>query len=424
MLLVISVTLFGFLAGFWLGKRKKDKYPTTANPCLYKSEVYLATETLHYLRQGLTSETAQKVVEIIKRIIPVDAVALTDAQQIIGFAGVGCKNHRLGRSIITNVTKEAIITGKVMVINNGEFNCSIQDCSCPLKAAVIVPLLCDGKVVGTLKLYQVNKYYIDDNLLALAKGIGQILSIQVELAEKEHQKQLVAKAKLEALQAQIRPHFLFNVLNTIIHCSRQDPEKARQLLVELSKFFRKTLRTNQDFIALKEEIEYIQTYIMLEQARFSDKLQVVINVEPDSLNYLIPALIIQPLVENAILHGISSMINGGEVVITCKEKKKILYVLVRDNGKGIPKDQRAKIIVPYQGANNGLALSNIDQRLVSLYGPKYRLKIKSKEHHGTVVLIKIPLGGVIDEGRMCKVPGLHGSDGGGMPYYALCQRID
>ena len=404
-LLVISLTTGAFLAGFWLGKlrRKKDKYPTTSNPSLYRHEIYLATETLHYLRQGLTPETAQKVVEIIKRIIPVDAVAITDAQQIIGFAGVGCKHHRLGRSIITNVTKEAIITGRVMVINNGEFNCSIQDCSCPLKAAVIVPLLCDDKVVGTLKLYQVDRYYIDDYLLALAKGIGQILSIQVELAEKEHQKQLAAKAKLEALQAQIRPHFLFNVLNAIIHCSRSNPEKARQLLVELSKFFRKTLIINKDFITLSEEFEHIRTYLTLEQARFSDKLRVTINVESHILDELIPVLIIQPLVENAVLHGISACINGGEIVITCKEKKNNLYVLVRDNGKGIPKNQRAKILVPNYGSNNGLALSNINQRLVSLYGPKYRLKIKSQEYHGTVVLIKIPLGGVLNEGSMCKV---------------------
>ncbi|GAW29690.1 MULTISPECIES: histidine kinase [unclassified Carboxydocella] len=422
MLSAISLAIFGFLAGVWLGKLqwKKNREATAPSYSLYKPEIYLAYETLHYLRQGLTPETAQKVVEIIKRIIPVDAVAITDTQQIIGFAGAGCNHHRLGKSIITNVTKEAINAGKVMVINNGEFNCSIKDCSCPLKAAVIVPLFCDSKVVGTLKLYQVNRTRIDDYLLNLAKGIGQILSIQIELAEKEHQKQLAAKAKLEALQAQIRPHFLFNVINTIIYCSRNDPDKARELLIEFSKFFRKTLKSDQDFITLSEEIEYIKTYITLEQARFGDRLKVAFNVESHLLNLLIPGLIIQPLVENAILHGVSPLTNGGEVTITCKEKNKTLYVLVRDNGKGIPRDRQAKILIPTQDTNNGLALSNIDQRLISLYGPKYRLKIKSQEHRGTMVLIKIPLGGVNDARSMCKMSKLYDSDGRDLSYHALC----
>ncbi|GAW92748.1 histidine kinase [Calderihabitans maritimus] len=353
----------------------------------------IAHETLTYLKQGLNMKTAQKVAEIIQNISDVDAVAITDQEKILGFAGAGCKNHRHGRSIVTNATKEAIDTGILKVIQNPkDFNCPVSnDCTCPLKSAVIAPLFCEGEVIGALKLYQVNQQEISPKIIKLASGIARILSIQIELAEKERLRQLVAQARLEALQARIRPHFIFNVLNTIIVFSRTDVEKARQLLVQLAKFFRKTLQDPSPFISLREEMEYVETYLYLEQARFGDNLRVHIKVEEAALDVEIPVLCIQPLVENAVMHGITPRSKGGNLTIICKLKRNKLKVLVLDDGVGISKSKLAKIFQPGFGSGNSLALRNIKERLLRLYGREDTLRIRSRPGCGTAILLSLPL---------------------------------
>lgn len=264
-----------------------------------ETTLQIANETMPYLRQGLNEETAQKIAELIFKISQVDAVAVTDREKILGFTGVGCKHHLAGRSIITNVTKDAIEDGIIKIIEQTkDFNCQINNCSCPLKSAVVAPLKCEGVVMGTIKLYRTYDSSIPEHTSRLAMGIAQLLSMQLELAEKDRQSQLVTKARLEALQAQIHPHFLFNVLNTIIAFSRTDQAKTRHLLVNLARFFRKAFNQEKGIITFKEEIDYLETYLTLEKARYGDKLKVNQKIDPRIMEYTIPVLCIQPLVEN------------------------------------------------------------------------------------------------------------------------------
>jgi two-component system LytT family sensor kinase len=176
--------------------------------------------------------------KIIQEIAQVAAVSITDCEKQLAYIGAGCDRHHPGDKILTEATREVIRTSNYKIVQTQqELNCPLSDnCDCPLAAAVIVPLMCRGSVVGTFKLYETKDGRISPDLIRLAIGMGQILSLQVELAELDHQANLVTEAKLDALQAQINPHFFFNVMNTIIATSRSNPNRARRLLIHLAEF--------------------------------------------------------------------------------------------------------------------------------------------------------------------------------------------
>lgn len=349
-------------------------------------------ETLAYLRQGLNEQTAQKIAEIIHKIAQVDAVAITDTERILGFTGMGCYHHYPGQPILTNATRVAITKDQCTVITDtGCFGCPMTDCPCPLKAAVIVPFRYRGDVVGTVKLYLTRSNEMPSYVVRLAKGLAELLSMQLELAEADRQMQLVTKARLEALQAQIRPHFLFNVLNTIIMFSRTDVEKARELLTYLASFFRRSLNFRSNFITVQEEIDYINTYLYLEQARYGETIRMKVKVDPHVLGYRIPILTIQPLVENAIVHGLAPKEGGGRLGVSARRVGEEIHFTVRDNGVGIPPEKRDKVFLSGFGTGMGLGLSNVNDRIVSLYGEAYRLKIRTAPGRGTTVLVRIPI---------------------------------
>ena len=234
--------------------------------------VQVAYETLQFMRRGLTEVSARKTAEIIQKICEIPAVAITDREKVLAYLGAGCENHRPGERILTKATQYVIETGEHKIVHSSEeLNCTKTDCECPLSAGVIAPLKCGDEVVGSLKLYQTERGQLPPHIVRLTIGLAQLLSMQMELSELEHQSQLVTEAKLEALNAQINPHFLFNTLNTIIMYSRRDPDKTRQLLIHLAEFFRKTLKRPGHYIPLSEELDCVRTYFALEQARFGDK---------------------------------------------------------------------------------------------------------------------------------------------------------
>lgn len=263
----------------------------------------------------------------------------------MAFVGTGCEKHPVGKPIVTNATRVVIKTGKSKIVKNKEgFNCQDVNCICPLESAVIVPLFHKEKVVGTLKLYQVEKGQIPNYIVKLAQGLAQILSMQIELVDLEYQTQLATEAHLDALQAQINPHFLFNTLNTIKMYILKDPDYARDLLVRLSTLLRYLLGSYGRFITLEEEIKYIEDYVVIEKARFKEKLIVEMNVDDDTKDFLIPVFSIQPLVNNAILHGILPMDGAGIIKIDAHIYNNELYISIEDNGIGIAEDRMEKIL--------------------------------------------------------------------------------
>lgn len=397
--LLLSIINVGtvYAASDYLGKRrvltvKLDDHPM--DPTLQ-----IANETLPFLRRGLNEETARKTAEIILKISDVAAVAITDRERVLAYVGAGCERHQPGRLILTYATKQVISTGELKIVENKEnLKCPVKDCDCPLEAAVIAPLKCQGKVVGVVKLYQTRQGKIPPNVIKLAVGIAQLLAVQMELAELDRQAQLVTKAELQALHAQINPHFLFNTLNTIIMFSRTNPETARRLLIRLASFFRHSLKKHGMFNTLEEELEYVNTYLVLEKARFREKLRILRDIDPELMEYKVPVLCIQPLVENAVKHGITPKMGQGAVQIIARKVDGELLVIIKDDGVGISKDRFPKVLLPGYGSGNGVGLSNVHERLKSLFGEDYGLKIVSEVDKGTTIYMRIPLMLEVNEG--------------------------
>ncbi|MDJ0305567.1 histidine kinase [Dehalobacter sp.] len=360
--------------------------------------VKIANETLPYLRGGLNKQNAEAIAKIIHGIAQVAAVSITDCEKQLAYLGAGCDRHHPGDKILTAATREVIQTARYKVVQTQEeLNCPMSDtCDCPLAAAVIVPLSCKGNVVGTFKLYETKGGKISPDLIRLALGMGQILSLQVEVAELDHQTNLTMEARLDALQAQINPHFFFNVLNTIIATSRTNPNRARRLLIHLAEFFRKSLKSKGALISLREEMEFVNNYFVLEKARFGKKLKIKLEIPKELMDAEVPRLSIQPLVENAVKHGITPMIMlNGVVTIRVRELgledgKSELFVEVIDNGMGIEEDRLKDVLLPGVGSGNGVGLANVHARLKGLYGSEYGLNIESKIGEGTTVKMRLP----------------------------------
>lgn len=386
MLVTGSLTTL-FLLNHW----KKDGIISVYGDNSLDPTLRIANQTLPYLRRGLNEDTAAKIVEIIKSIADVAAVAITDVEKVLAYTGAGSDHHKLGGPILTDATKTVINSGDLMVIKNRYgLICPVD--GCPLESAVITPLKCKGEVVGTVKLYQVCQGDVPSTVIRLAEGVAQMLGLQMELAELDQQAQLVTKAELDALQAQINPHFLFNTLNTIIMFNRTNPETARRLLIRLASFFRHALKRHGYFNTIREETEYLNNYLILEKARFHDKLMIVQDIDESLFEYKVPVLTIQPLVENAIKHGILPKQGRGTVYVKAilLEYDEILFE-IKDDGVGIAPDKMPMILKPGYGSGNGVGLSNVHERLKGLFGQEYGLRIESTPGKGTSIYIRIPL---------------------------------
>ncbi|MGD9677051.1 MAG: histidine kinase [Vulcanibacillus sp.] len=388
--LICTIGFIGSIVIFYIpfkaqSSKAQNGYPSFDNTLL------IANETLLHLKEGLNEESALVIAKIIKDISDVAAVAITDTNKVLAFIGEGCEKHPVGKPIVTNATKSVLQTGKSKIVNNKQgFNCQDKTCNCPLESAVIVPLINKNTVVGTLKLYQTDKGIIPNYIVKLANGLAQILSMQIELVELEHQAQLTTEAQLDALQAQINPHFLFNALNTVNMYILKDPEYARFLLVRLSTLLRYLLGSSGRFITLKEEVKYIDNYVVIEEARFVGKIRVVFEIDEDTKNCEIPVFTIQPLVNNAILHGVLPKVGAGTIKISAKKIDNDVKITVEDSGIGIPKENILKIFEPRFGTGCGVGISNVNERLKILYGVNHGLNIESEEGKGTKAWFRIP----------------------------------
>ncbi|MEJ7604998.1 MAG: histidine kinase [Bryobacteraceae bacterium] len=200
----------------------------------------------------------------------------------------------------------------------------------------------------------------------------------------ESQQRLLNEAKLAALMRQINPHFLFNTLNSISSLIRTNPELARGVIYKLSNILRRLLRNHENLNPLRDEIQFIDDYMGIELVRFGDKLRFVKEIDLDTLDHLVPGMMLQPLVENSIKHGLSAKVDGGMIRIRCRLQDGRLHLLVEDDGVGIPETKLATLF------EQGIGISNVNERLKVLFGHDYRMWIDSKPGLGTQTEIEIP----------------------------------
>ncbi|MFF2530581.1 sensor histidine kinase [Brevibacillus sp. DP1.3A] len=354
----------------------------------------VADKTLSYLRQGLTYDSAQKVAEEILRTTRVAAVAITDTRSVLAHVGAGSSHHVVGEGITTKATREVLSTKEVKIAQTKE-EIGCRETNCSLRYAILVPLMRRREVAGVLKLYQDRSRKLSAVDLELVRGLGNLISSQLELAELEKQSRLLADAEIKALHAQINPHFLFNALNTIVSFIRFRPEQARELLIHLGEYFRRNLHDSGGYVSLARELEHIEAYLAIERARFGDKLHVEYDIEDGVERFTVPGLILQPLVENAVKHGLLPKREGGTVVIRARRKEKqIVELTVADNGVGMEVDPFEPALDEKSTGRqlSGIGLANVKSRLQSIYGEPYGIVIESKSGSGTTCTIQLPIG--------------------------------
>ncbi|QDS32920.1 sensor histidine kinase [Brevibacillus brevis] len=354
----------------------------------------VADKTLSYLRQGLTYDSAQKVAEEILRTTRVAAVAITDTRSVLAHVGAGSSHHVVGEGITTKATREVLSTKEVKIAQTKE-EIGCRETNCSLRYAILVPLMRRREVAGVLKLYQDRSRKLSAVDLELVRGLGNLISSQLELAELEKQSRLLADAEIRALHAQINPHFLFNALNTIVSFIRFRPEQARELLIHLGEYFRRNLHDSGGYVSLARELEHIEAYLAIERARFGDKLHVEYDIEDGVERFTVPGLILQPLVENAVKHGLLPKREGGTVVIRARRKEKqIVELTVEDNGVGMEVDPFKPALAEKSAGRqlSGIGLANVKSRLQSIYGEPYGIVIESKSGSGTTCTIQLPIG--------------------------------
>lgn len=350
----------------------------------------IADQTLPLLRKGLNYENARRTVQIIFHELSMSAVAITDRDKILVHAGHGADHHKSGNPLLTKITKEVMKTGRLMVaMTSEEIGCKKENCA--LKSAVIAPLKRDQECIGTLKLYKGEENNINQADIETARGLAALFSSQLELSRLDEQKELLRKAELQALQAQINPHFLFNAINTIVSLIRTEPEKGRKLLLHLGTFYRNNLQSGAMSVPLETEINHIKSYLEIEQARFGNRLEIQYDIA-ENLNLSIPPLLLQPLVENAVIHGIQPKLEGGKITISASAAEKGVILTVNDNGLGLGDYQSAFCEDSDEKKTDSIGLINIRRRLLNTYGPSADLQLECSEESGTTARIFIPLG--------------------------------
>jgi two-component system LytT family sensor kinase len=218
--------------------------------------------------------------------------------------------------------------------------------------------------------------------VAMAIKIWNNTRIEMNL---EQNQQLLLKARMDALTSQINPHFLFNTLNTVSSLIRFDPDTARGVVIKLSNILRRLIRKHETFVPLRDELQFIDDYLDIEVARFGpDKLQVFKDIDDGALDAFIPSMLLQPMVENSIKHGLAPRIEGGHIHLRTRRRDGRLLIEIEDNGMGIPPDRLSEIY------GEGIGITNVHERLRLLYGDQFKMDIHSQEGEGTQIHIEIP----------------------------------
>ena len=351
-----------------------------------KLALEIANKTLPYFRN---TENLNEVCKIIANSLGARATVITDTKEII--AGFSTDKSVINRSNIrSNNTREVLKTGEVMLVIKDDEDEIIEDffyISPHIKSCIILPLKEKNDVSGTLKIFFDTAEKITEKNRYLMIGLSHLISTQMEISKVENLISLLKYSELKALQSQINPHFLFNVLNTMTSLIRTNPEKAREVTIDLSNYLRYNLDNNLKSVELIKELNQIDTYIKIEKSRFGEKLNIIYDVDESLYNFQIPSLIIQPLVENSIKHGILKKRDKGFVKIIVKKIDKDIEVAIEDDGVGI---EQAVIDNLDKKIEENIGLKNVHQRLKLLYGEGLNI---TKLEQGTRIKFKI-LGGV------------------------------
>ncbi|MFY1674481.1 sensor histidine kinase [Plantactinospora sp. WMMB334] len=340
------------------------------------------------LRAGLTPASAAKAVRHLRTLVGSAGLALADQERLLAIDGRG--GHHADQLVAA--AAGTIRARRSTVLGESELRCDRVDC--PVRGAVIAPLTGpDGRAAAALVAIA------DDQpapgLVQAALETAHWAGAQLALAELDSSRERLARAEVRALRAQISPHFIYNALTAIGSFVRTDPERARELILEFAEFTRYSFRAHGEFTTLAEELRSIDRYLTIERARFGDRLQVKLQIAPEVLPVSLPFLCLQPLVENAVRHGLSRKPGPGMLSIEAQDAGAECYITVEDDGVGMDPAVLAAGIAeaaadPIEDSGQHVGLSNVDERLRSVFGDQFGLVVETGLGSGTKVSMRIP----------------------------------
>ena len=374
---VLGLALAASLAAGWrLVRAPRVQDPSSS---AMQGAVHAATSLLPHLRRGLGTESAQPAAPHLRVLVGAGAIALADGERLLAFDGLGADHHRPGDPL-------AALAGEVRddrVRVEPRLGCDHP--GCPLRSAIVAPLVVQDRRVGAL----VALYDRPGRLrLEETRAVGEaasLVSAMVELSEMEAQGERLARAELRALRAQISPHFIYNALAAVASFIHSRPEEARELLTEFAEFIRYAFARQHAYVTVADELRYVEKYLRLEQARFGERLTVRVQVDPEVLQAVLPVLSLQPLVENAVRHGVEGQPEGGLVAIEGIDLGNDVALRVSDEGDGIDPERVREAL---SGEGPGIGLGNVHGRLQSTFGEGYGLQVEPGP--GTTVVMTLP----------------------------------
>ncbi|MFI0981104.1 sensor histidine kinase [Streptomyces sp. NPDC021093] len=331
------------------------------------------------LRAGLTEDTARKAARRLRSLLGTETLCLTDRSTVLAWDGPGAGHH-----------KEKVMLKVAEMLDSGRSQSIHIDCAdpeCPLRWAVVAPLTGEEGVLGALVAYGSRESAV---LVRAATEVARWVSVQLELAELDRSRTRIVEAEIRALRAQISPHFIFNSLAAIASFVRTDPERARELLLEFADFTRYSFRRHGDFTELADELRCIEQYLALAGARFGDRLKVTLQIAPEVLPVALPFLCLQPLVENAVKHGLEDSREDCRITLAAQDAGAEAIVTIEDDGVGMDPDRLRRILAGQEPTASGIGLSNVDERLRQVYGDDYGLVIETGVGAGMKITVRIP----------------------------------
>ncbi|WP_051771443.1 sensor histidine kinase [Saccharothrix sp. NRRL B-16314] len=335
------------------------------------------------LREGLTEDAADKATPHLREMLRCVAVGITDHEgTLLSWDGGANDHYEFLRSYI----ERAIGEGHKEHVEHRKLECELPG-PCSLHTAVIVPLVVENEVAGTLIVVSgvANKRQI-----RMAEETARFVSTQLELEVLQKSRQALAQAEVRALRAQISPHFVYNALNTISSLIRTDPAHARELLQEFAEFTRYSFRTDGFFTTLSDELKNIHRYLTIEQARYGPRLNVRLKVAPEVLQVVLPFLVLQPLVENAVRHGLAKKPGGGELTIIAEDNGAEALISVEDDGVGMDPDRLFEDLKDAHQTGAHVGIGNINHRMRAVFGDDYALVVETAPDAGMKIILKIP----------------------------------
>ncbi len=357
-----------------------------------QSALHEAIATRPDLRRGLSPASAQAAAPHLRTLTQAIAVAVADRENVIAFDGAGADHH------CDRVPLPASLVALPRDGAHGSHHVRIEphiDCptpGCPLRAAIIAPLRVAGERVGSLIAFYPNPERLTADDAQVIGEAASLVSAQIELSELEAQGERLALAELRALRAQISPHFIYNALAAVASYIHSRPDDARELLSEFAEFTRYAFRGQRPVVTLADELEYVEKYLRLEQARFGDRLRVRMRIPAQVRDTTMPVLSLQPLVENAVRHGLEERCGAGLVEIVARDLGGQVQLCVRDDGVGMDVARARALLAggDRSAPGGGIGLSNVQARLRGMFGAAYGLQVHSRPGRGTTVVMTLP----------------------------------